>query len=166
MSVCDGCGAELPPPRNPGPPRRWCSGRCRKKTLYSRPCVDCGAPLNGNAGNGPSAPTRCPACSNVVSGTARKVWTREAILMAIRDWALEYGEPPSMPDWDPWRARHRLGDDGRARRFEAADGRWPNFTVPVLEFGSWNAAIAAAGFEPRARGGGGGNNARRRKAAA
>jgi hypothetical protein len=38
------------------------------------------------------------------------------------------------------------------------------FTWWVIgEFGSWNAAIAAAGFEPRAAHGGGGNQLRRRK---
>lgn len=46
----------------------------------------------------------------------------------------------------------RNGRPDIAHRFEA-DGCWPwNFTVRE-RFGTWNAAIAAAGFEPRRPGG-------------
>jgi hypothetical protein len=65
-----------------------------------------------------------------------------------------------MPDWNPWQARDRLGDEARARRFES--GHWPWYTSVVIRFGSWNAGIRAAGFTPRANHGGGGNIYRRR----
>jgi hypothetical protein len=57
---CEGCGAPLP---HAHPRRIWCSERCRKQTRYSRPCVDCGKPLNGSNGHGPKAPLRCTVCA-------------------------------------------------------------------------------------------------------
>jgi hypothetical protein len=49
----------------------------------------------------------------------------------------------------------------RAARFDS-DTHWPWFSMVVRVFGSWNAAIEAAGFAPRAAHGGGGNQSRRR----
>lgn len=166
MSACKGCGTELPPKTWQGRDRLWCSDRCRKQTLYSRPCADCGEPMNGSDGNSPNASVRCVSCANKVNGAARTVWTREAILAAIREWAAEYGEPPRQADWNPVQARNYLHDERRARRFEEAGGRWPWFTKVVREFGSWNAAIAAAGFNPRQRFGGRANPTRAQRAAA
>lgn len=66
------------------------------------------------------------------------MWTRDAILLAIREWADEHGGiPPSANDF------HR--------------GRAVGLPLPSVErvqarFGSWDAAIIAAGFEPHARG--------------
>jgi hypothetical protein len=90
------------------------------------------------------------------------VWTRETIIAAILAWAAEYGEPPATHDWNAYSTRHDLHDEARARRFEDAGGRWPTHTTVFGEFGSWQAAIAAAGYEPRPAHGGGGNVARRR----
>jgi hypothetical protein len=71
------------------------------------------------------------------------------MLTAIREWADEYGGPPSSVDWSPTKARH-LGHEEQARRFEES-GRWPWFTNVVRVFGRWNVAIIEAGFEPRRR---------------
>jgi hypothetical protein len=57
-----------------------------------------------------------------------------------------YGEPPRTLDWEPARAR-RLGHEWRADRFEG--GLWPSVRVLRRQFGSFNAAIEAAGFTPR-----------------
>lgn len=159
MSVCQGCGTTLPPSKGPVP-RKWCSDRCRKQTLYGGTCVDCGATTNGSDGRKPEP--RCGTCSARRVGHANKVWTRDGILAAIRAWADEYGEPPAQTDWNPHHARRILHDDARARRFEDANGRWPTFKTPIREFGSWNAAIVAAGFAPRPCHGGG-ENARRQR---
>lgn len=163
MSVCEGCGVPVPPSRG-AIPRKWCSERCRKQQ-YSVPCVDCGKPLNGSDGRGPNAAVRCVKCSGAISGAKRTVWTREAIVRAIREWAELYGEPPAMPDWSPSSARH-LGNPERAERFLSANGRWPWATKVHQRFGSWNAALEAAGFKPRAPHGGDGNQLRRRTKAA
>jgi hypothetical protein len=77
----------------------------------------------------------------------------------FREWAELYGGPPAGPDWDPWRARN-LHDEARARRFEVGD--WPCTSSVYEVFGSWGAAMIAAGFEPRAPHGGAGNQFRMR----
>ena len=56
-------------------------------------------------GNGPARPPR---------------FSRNEIIERIREWALLYGEPPTIRDWDPSRAR-RTGQIWRAERFEAGD---------------------------------------------
>jgi hypothetical protein len=135
--VCQYCGGNLPPYK-PGPARIWCKELCRKRA-------------------GRSA---APGATRVT----RKKWTREAIVAAIQAWADEYGEPPAQPDWTPATAR-AMGDEPRAQRFEATAGRFPGHMTVIGEFGSWNAAITAAGFTPRPSGGGGGNELRRRSRA-
>lgn len=100
---------------------------------------------------------RCESCGQ----TIRKHWTRDLVTLRIQEWAGVYGEPPSVNDWDPTVAS-RLGDPERADRFRSAGGHWPSRNAVYRVFGSWNAAVRAAGFEPRAAGGGLGNTRRRR----
>jgi hypothetical protein len=148
--TCEGCGEVLPPPkRSSGRQRKWCTDRCRKQTLYSRPCIDCGAALNGSDGH--KGATRCKPCAARVSGAARKVWTPAAVILAIQEWAAEHGEPPALPDWSATHAR-AINDEARAERYERAlaAGECPGYTSVIRAFGSWNAGIAAAGFTPRA----------------
>lgn len=65
-----------------------------------------------------------------------KKWTKESIKDVIREWAKIYGEPPLSADWA-----------GPYRPF------WVPTTHTVRHyFGTWNAAIQAAGFQPRPRG--------------
>lgn len=144
MSVCQRCGRELPAPKPPSPPRKWCSERCRKRQ-YDRECVDCGCRIDGTTPG--RSGDRCRHCSNVVSGAQRKAWTREAIIAAIREYAVRYGQPPTQTDRSPTHAT-ALGLGDRVERLRA-DGCWPTFMSVVREFGSWNAGIAVAGFEPR-----------------
>ncbi len=153
---CKGCGAELQPSRAPGKPRKWCSERCRK-AQYGQACIDCGArTVFGRERERVDEP-RCHPCSN----EHRRKWTRETIVSRIQEWARLYGEPPAIPDWNPPQARH-VNDEARARRFEEARGHWPFHNVVFAVFGSWNAAIAEAGFEPRDPTGTVANHARRR----
>lgn len=70
----------------------------------------------------------------------------EAILDAIRRWNRQYGEPPTLADWEPSRAR-RQGDDWRAERWEAGD--WPSTRMVRNHFGTMSAAIRAADLVPR-----------------
>jgi hypothetical protein len=71
---------------------------------------------------------------------------QEAIIARIRDWVSVYGEPPTIRDWDPSRAR-RTGQEWRAVRFEAGD--WPSVGMVKRQFGTFNAAVQAAGLAPR-----------------
>lgn len=137
-----------------------------RKRQYAGTCVDCGQSTNGHNGRGSQAAKRCRACSDIASAErqrAREVWKRGTIIAAIQWWADEYGEPPAIPDWNPTKARY-MGDEARAEHFEQvhADGMVPTFKTVVRKFGSWNAGIAAAGFEPRRPGGYAENHARRR----
>jgi hypothetical protein len=64
--------------------------------------------------------------------TTRDVWwTDEAILDAIRAYAKRNGHPPTKNGWD-----------------KAAKGR-PCAATVMAHFGSWNAALSAAGFPQR-----------------
>ena len=68
------------------------------------------------------------------------------VLAAMKRWAAQYGEPPTMVDWDPSRAR-RLGQAWRAERFES--GEWPTARVVCGLFAGFNAAVEQAGLKPR-----------------
>lgn len=68
----------------------------------------------------------------------------------MREWARLYGRQPSSRDWSPAQAR-RGGRPDVVAIFEAGD--WPHSSSVSHLFGSWNAAIVAAGFTPRRSGG-------------
>lgn len=136
--LCQGCETLLPPSNGPRA-RKWCSDSCRKRTLYSGTCVDCGGatdPSNGRA----NAATRCRNCHNAY----RTKWTPEAIVDAIRRWNDAHGRPPGAREWNTTLAR-KAGLPFRGHEYPGTD------TVQTA-FGSWNAAIEAAGFEPLPRG--------------
>ncbi len=128
-----------------------------RKDSYRGECGECGKPTDGSNGR-VKAPKLCTDC--VPRGEV--VWTNAIIVDRIREWHTLYGSPPAMADWDSWKAANRLHDSERTRRFEEADGYWPGAMTLVGRFGSWNAAIEAAGFESRPNHGGGGNQRRRR----
>jgi hypothetical protein len=71
------------------------------------------------------------------------------ILHAIRTWTARYGEPPAWADWSPARAR-RYGQEWRAKRYLSGD--WPSANTVVRRYGTFGAAIRAAGLTPRPRG--------------
>ena len=73
----------------------------------------------------------------------------EEILAAIRRWHDRYGEPPTMADWDPYRAR-RIGQEWRVARYDA--GSWPSTKTVRNCFGRLSDAVAAAGLVPRRQG--------------
>ncbi len=137
-----------------------------RKDRYRGSCVDCGAPTDGSAGPG-KAPRRCIQCAAIVAGAERKIWDRDTIIAAIQWWAEEHGEPPGSADFNETQARTALHDEARARRTERykAKGAIPCHTTVYREFGSWNAALEAAGFRPRQPDGGGGNGQRQRSVA-
>lgn len=88
---------------------------------------------------------QCWSCQNTL-------WPRDRIIQAIRDWHELEGAVPRAWEWAPASAR-RKGKPEAAARFER-DGCWPSMVSVVQRFGSWNAAVEAAGFTPRARVGG------------
>ncbi len=110
-----------------------------RRRSYQGACVDCGAATDGSNGLA-SAPVRCHPCYS----KTRTRWTRERLVEAIQDFAARYGRPPSAPDWNPSHTR-RMGQTERAERFYV-DGCWPHLATVQSVFGSWSAAIRAAGF--------------------
>jgi hypothetical protein len=71
------------------------------------------------------------------------------ILEAIRTWTARYGEPPAWADWSPARAR-RQSQEWRVQRYLSGD--WPSSNTVARRFGTFTAAVAAAGITPRPRG--------------
>lgn len=63
-----------------------------------------------------------------------RYWTRERIIEAIRLHEELNGRPPALID------------------FGGGDYRFPSHRTVTNFFGSWNAAIVAAGFAPRRKG--------------
>ena len=57
---CPGCGEDLTDTHGK---TKWCSERCRKETLYSGVCVDCGGKTNGRASGFARESSRCRQCA-------------------------------------------------------------------------------------------------------
>lgn len=101
-----------------------------RKNGYRRPCPDCGALMNGS--NGRQAPRLCADCTSAVQHEERH-WTKQRVIAAIQLWNELHGRPPVAQDWLQYADRTS----------------WPTVTAVQREFGSWRAAIAAAGFPSR-----------------
>ncbi|WCB91507.1 hypothetical protein DSM104299_00178 [Baekduia alba] len=76
-------------------------------------------------------------------------FTASEIIDAIQRWHARYGEPPSMADWDPYRAR-QIGQEWRIARYR--DGDWPSAKSVRNHFGRLSDAVAQAGLVPRRQG--------------
>jgi hypothetical protein len=85
--------------------------------------------------------------AQTAGGRRVRRWTRELIITKILEWEARYGEPPCSADWNPSLARWRA-QEWRAERYR--DGVWPSTNAAKRPFGgSFDAAIRAAGLEPR-----------------
>ena len=93
-----------------------------------------------------SVARRPSAAPNPNRGLRSSSFSRDEIVAAVRRWFETYGDPPTMTDWEPARAR-RLKQDWRAQRFEG--GGWPSARMVRGQFSTFNAAIEAAGLTPR-----------------
>jgi hypothetical protein len=85
--------------------------------------------------------------AHTAGGRRVRRWTRELIIEKILEWDARYGEPPCSADWNPSLARWRA-QEWRAERYR--EGVWPSTNAAKRPFGgSFDAAIRAAGLEPR-----------------
>jgi DNA-directed RNA polymerase specialized sigma24 family protein len=75
-------------------------------------------------------------------------WTDVSVIDALRDWQRRYGEVPQANDWDQTKAK-RAGHTARMARLAAHPKPVPSVSTVRARFGSWNAAIEAAGLQPR-----------------
>jgi hypothetical protein len=88
----------------------------------------------------------------------KRTWTPEKVIAAVRRWADEYGAPPTSTEWEigkPAKYAQAALDKAqlwheKAARFES--GEFPGNDTCRRFFGTFNAAMAAAGFEPRPEG--------------
>ena len=85
--------------------------------------------------------------AQIAGGRRVRRWTRETIIAKILEWNDRYGEPPCSADWNPSLARWRA-QEWRAERYR--EGEWPSTNAAKRPFdGSFDAALRAAGLEPR-----------------
>jgi len=107
----------------------------RKGRAYGT-CEGCGKPTSYTVGG----PTRlCRSCT----AASKKKWTHEAIVAAIQRYAMVSGKQPTATCWNTAASGFNAE---RARLFR--EGDYPVTNTVRNIFGSWNAAIEAAGFEP------------------
>jgi hypothetical protein len=134
--VCQGCGVALKPNKAQGRKRVWCSERCRKRTMYSGECVDCGASTySGDA----VPPERCRHCSGRLQGERQQASFVGFRKMVEEMWAegmtcreigaaLGWGKSMSVTGIAQMRARgynlpHRYSAERRARMAVGMEAR-------------------------------------------
>lgn len=144
---CRGCETMVDPGTS-NRKRVWCSERCRKLTLYSRKCPDCGKTINTD-GSVTRVSERCVQCN----AEHVKAMTRIYIMESFREWHEMFGVPPTAIDWHMAMARNimdRAPNYARKviNRHESTGRSWPSATTVISHFGSWSAGLRAAGFEP------------------
>jgi hypothetical protein len=105
-------------------PSSWaCTLRTAHRYLAAGSCPGCGGPaLCG---------THCRDCAP----RNRPAATGEEIVAALRAWQAEHGAPRREPDWT-----------SACRIWRDAWPRWPGTATVLRVFGSWNAALEAAGL--------------------
>ena len=126
-------GYERPPAEYPGQPLR-----ARELVEVREPC-QCGCGMETvpettrNDPEPPGASGQSRELVTTIRPSRSAKYSDEDCLQALRDWATEHdGKPPSIRDWNAAR-------------------RTPNWQTIAKHLGSWNDAIAAAGFEPNTR---------------
>jgi len=80
-------------------------------------------------------PARATRASNGEIVERRIYWTAELVIDAALAWKQAYGRPPSAEQW------RKVGTNPILPH--------PSLKAVERRFGSWNAFMAAAGFEPR-----------------
>ena len=152
MVECVVCHAPIENKPN-GPRREYCSQKCRREK-YRGTCTRCGgsAAQMARPTSGDKSGIICLDCHHI----ERHENGRAAAIDSIRDWHSRYGEVPSAADW-------QIYSPSVARRYSVErlytilerhrDRDWPHPHGVLQLFGSWNAAIKAAGLEPVRRGG-------------
>src|SRR4051795_11785397 len=90
-------------------------------------------------------PARAP---NQAAQATRTRWNRRSIVAALDDWVERYGEVPDRVDWDRHMCRRR-GHHAKLARLDAHPQPLPSPAPVLRSFGTWQAALAAAGYQAR-----------------
>jgi hypothetical protein len=110
--------------------RDWCRERGRPPTCRDWRCGTTDHPGSRVVGELFGSWSEALRAAGLVA-----TWNRESMVLALRAWAAQNGCTPTSRDWQ---APERAGDRPTTQRVRR-------------EFGSWSAALAAAGIEPRTR---------------
>lgn len=100
--------------------------------------------LPGGAGDGAETPEAQEPT------LVARVWAPAEILACIQRFNEIHGRPPRVADWNPTAARRRRGP---AAAKTDPSGDWPHANTVRRIFGSWNAAVRAAGLPETLPGG-------------
>lgn len=85
-------------------------------------------------------------------------YTPEECIQLAHVWKRETGAPPTRNDWNPAKRRRNILNmldrlrDHRDAAKRYTTGGYPGVNTILNRFGSWDAFIAACGWEPRGRG--------------
>jgi hypothetical protein len=105
------------------------------KYLDASACPECG---------GPVISVRAKLCAGCATQRAvLPVWSRDEIVEALLEWAEQEGCSPTSEEWYP--------REDSSRRWAREYPGWPSSLQVVWQFGSWSAALEAAGLDPLAR---------------
>src|SRR4051794_11105126 len=77
---------------------------------------------------------------------SRGWWSAIDVVQALRAWSKEVGSPPRSYDWSPRAARAGGFPLAGAQKWEGEYPRWPHHALVCARFGSWRAALHAAGL--------------------
>jgi len=78
----------------------------------------------------------------------RDRWSPGLIVAALRTWTAEAGTPPRRQDWTG-ETPAGAATSGAQRKWMQEHPRWPSSSCVVDHFGSWSAALTAAGLPVR-----------------
>lgn len=117
---------------NPQYARRQNEASRKYKVSLRGTCRECGGITKYSAKRGRPVSDICAPCYHRLRYENRK-WTRATIIQEIKHYSARYGGPPAASDWTGANKRR----DGH---------RYPPLQSVQREFGSWAAAIEAAGF--------------------
>jgi hypothetical protein len=109
------------------------SPRTVRAYLRAGSCAECGTPVVTSA--------LCPRCAS--RRATRPARTRSEAIFAIRAWAEETGHPPRAAEWAP--------SEDPASKWAREYPRWPGQKTLHTIFGTWMAALEAAGYPPNRR---------------
>lgn len=135
---CHGCGEALPPAKKYAHRRKWCSERCRKQTLYSTACVDCGGRTTGDG----SYHLRCQRCNGIATAARQREEWAPVKRLIEQMWA---------DGMTATQIGHALGGSGpinqsslRSRGYDLPHRRTPEQIARICADGGANLAKARA----------------------
>lgn len=127
------------------------TGQKQRRHRYAGTCADCGGPTDGSNGASKAA-TRCATCAAARTHDERP-WTPEAIVGSFRAYHERYGRSPTATDTWGFTPTGRIRLSAERLAEIPAGHVLPQPSAVRREFGSWRAALEAAGLPANRPGG-------------